>query len=320
MVRGALDRGHVVTLFNRGNNEERFPELEQLVGDRDGELGALEGRRWDAVVDTSGYVPRHVEDSARLLKAGGTPHYLFISTVAVYDIRPGGVIDEDAPLATMADPAVEKVTGETYGPLKALCEQAVQRHYPNASTLLRPTYIVGPGDTTDRFAHYLERPLAGGTMAAPGPQDLPLAYVDVRDLAAFTVRALEQAVYGRYNIVDAPGAATTGEMMRRSLAASGADVDLAWITHEFLHEQGLAGNGQPGFPMIVDPVEYGGLRQISHAAAVARGFRNRSFADTFDATWDWWSSLPAERRANRRKVLPVEAEQRWIAARETADT
>lgn len=318
MVRQALDRGHEVTLFNRGKNDDLFPELEQLTGDRDGKLHALEGRRWDAVVDTSGYVPRHVDDSARLLKAGGTPYYLFISSVAAYEKQADGAMDEDSPLATMPDPTVEEVNGETYGPLKVLCEQAVLRHYPDDSTILRPTYIIGPGDTTDRFSHYLERPLAGGTMAAPGPEDASLPYVDVRDLAAFTVMSLERKISGRYNMVNAQGAATTGEMMRRSLAASGADVELAWISYPFLHAHGLAGDDSPGFPMFSDTVEYGGFSHLSQAAAVAKGFRNRPFAETFDAHWNWWSSLPADRRANRRKVLPVEIEQRWIEALKSA--
>lgn len=318
MVRQALDRGHQVTLFNRGKNDELFPELEQLTGDRDGKLQALEGRRWDAVVDTSGYVPRHVDDSARLLKAGGTPYYLFISSISAYEKQADGAMDEDSPLATMPDPTVEEITGETYGPMKALCEQAVLRQYPDASAILRPTYIIGPGDTSDRFSHYLERPLAGGTMAAPGPEDAALSYVDVRDLAAFTVLALENRTSGRYNMVNAPGAATTGDMMRRSLAASGAKIELVWISYPFLHAHGLAGEDSPGFPMVSDPVEYGGFDHLSQAAAVAKGFKNRPFAETFDAHWDWWSSLPAERRAGRREVLPVDVEQQWIAAWKSA--
>lgn len=320
MVQGAIDRGHEVTLFNRGSKEESFPQLEKLVGDRDGKLDALEGRRWDAVVDTSGYVPRHVDDSARVLKAGGTPHYLFISTVAVYQRSNEAGLDENAALQTMSDPTVEKVDGDTYGPLKVLCEQAAAKHYPEALTILRPTFIVGPGDTTDRFAHYLERPLAGGIMAAPGPQDSPLAYVDVRDLADFTVRTLEQQIYGRYNMVNAKGAATTGEMMRRSLELSGAKVDLAWISYEFLREHDLAGDKQPGFPMFVDPNSFGGLPLLSQAAAVAKGFGNRSFADTMKVTWDWWSSLPAERRAGRRPGLTPEVEKTWIDAWREAQT
>lgn len=314
MVQQAVDAGHTVTLFNRGNRSERFPDLEQLVGDRDGQLDALAGRAWDVVIDTSGYLPRHVDDSAKLLKAGGTPHYLFISTVAVYEKQASGAMDEQSPLATLADPTTETIDGDTYGPLKGLCEAAVKRHYPDAHTILRPTFIIGPGDHTDRFAHYLERPLAGGTMAAPGPQDAPLAYVDVRDLAAFTLLAAEQPIAGTYNMVNAPGAATTGELMRRSLAASGADVELAWISYDFLQSHGLLVDEEAGYPMFVNPLEYGGFHNMSQSAAVARGFRNRPFAGTFDATWAWWSSQPAERRAERRQPLSAEVEKTWVEA------
>lgn len=317
MAEYALARGHTLTFFNRGKtNPGVLPSVERIQGDRNGQLDGLKGRQWDAVIDNSGYLPRQVRASAELLHRS-VPYYLFISSVSVYASF-AQANDEDSPVGTLADPTVEKIDGETYGPLKALCEQALLRHYPDDSTILRPTYIIGPGDSTDRFAHYLERPLAGGTMASPGPEDLNLSYVDVRDLAEFTVKSVEDKIRGRYNIVNPPGTTTTGDMMRRSLAASGARVDLAWISYPFLHAHGLAGGANPGFPMVTDTVEYGGSNHFSQAAALAKGFRNRPFAETFDAHWAWWSSLPAERRANRRKVLPVEVEQRWIEAFKSA--
>jgi 2'-hydroxyisoflavone reductase len=310
MVQRALDRGHTVTLFNRGNNADEFPDLEQLLGDRDGKLGALEGRQWDAVVDTSGYVPRHVDDSARLLAAGGTPHYLFISTVAVYDKFDTPGMDESAPLATLADPTVEEVTGETYGALKVLCEQAVLRHYPEAHTILRPTYIVGPGDHTDRFIYYIDRPLAGGRMPVPGPQSLAINYVDVRDLAEFTIRSLEERINGIYNMVNAPGGTTFGDVMRESRAASGAYLGLVWITAEFMREHGLEWQ----FPMSPNPLESPANGHLSQAAAIAQGFTNRPFAETVKATYDWWMAQPAERRQKKQDVLPLEVQEAWLKA------
>ena len=152
MVRRALERGHRVTLFKRGrSNSGLFPEVETLIGDRDGQLQALEGRRWDAIIDNSGYVPRHVRDSASLL-SGAAEQYLFISSISAYGSFEGPVIAEDRTLATMDDPSTEAVTNETYGPMKALCEQAVSESFEGQVTIVRPGFIVGPGDNTDRCA------------------------------------------------------------------------------------------------------------------------------------------------------------------------
>ena len=310
MVRLAVERGHKVTLFNRGHNADEFPDLEQLIGDRDGKIEVLEGRKWDAVVDNSGYVPRHVDDSARLLAAGGTPHYLFISTVSVYaNLAPPGM-DESAPLATIPDPNVEEVTGETYGALKALCEQAVQKTYPSAYTILRPTFIIGPGDHTDRFIYYIDRPLAGGRMPVPGPQSLAMNYVDVRDLAAFTIRSLEEGINGTYNMVNPPGNTNFGDVMRESLAASGAKPELVWITPDFMKEHGLDWQ----FPMCPYPPEASGHGHVSQAAAVSKGFTNRPFTETVKATYDWWMEQTPERRLEAAKSLPMDVQEAWLKA------
>lgn len=154
MVREALRRGHSVTLFNRRRtNNALFPDLETIKGDRADDLTGLEGRSWDAVIDNSGYVPRHVENSARLL-APNVGYYLYISTVAVYaDFT--RVNDENAPLATLEDESIEEVTRQTYGPLKALCEKRVTAEIDSDRlSIIRPTYICGPGDHTDRFTYY----------------------------------------------------------------------------------------------------------------------------------------------------------------------
>jgi 2'-hydroxyisoflavone reductase len=181
MVRRALERGHTVTLFNRGKtNEDLFPDLETLIGDRDGKLQALEGKRWDAVIDTSGYVPRHVRDSANLLK-NGSRQYLFISSVSAYAKFDKPNITEDDPGGTIADTTVEKITGETYGPLKVLAEKAVQQAFPNGATIVRPGYIVGPGDSTDRWTYWPVRVAAGGEMIAPGEPSYPIEIIDARD-------------------------------------------------------------------------------------------------------------------------------------------
>src|SRR5690606_15039019 len=201
MVREALRRGHEVSLFNRGKtDDDLFPDLETFIGDRNGQLGALEGHEWDAVIDNSGYVPRHVADSARML-ADAASHYLFVSSISAYaSFKVAN--DEDSPLATMPDESVEEVTNETYGPMKALCEKkAAQEFGKDRVTILRPTYICGPGDRTDRYTYWPVRTLRGGRMLWPGSPSDPIQIIDVRDLANFTVDCVEQRITGTYNTV-----------------------------------------------------------------------------------------------------------------------
>ena len=168
LVEELEQRGHEITVFNRGTQDmSRFPHIEKLKGDRDGDLSALEGRTWDAVIDTSGHLPRVVEASSRLL-AGAANHYIFISTVGVYANFHTLGIDEEYPLAVLEDPETEEITLETYGGLKASCERVIQSYFPDKSVIVRPGLIVGPGDTTDRFTYWPRRMQEGGDVLAPG--------------------------------------------------------------------------------------------------------------------------------------------------------
>jgi 2'-hydroxyisoflavone reductase len=157
LVESALERGHEVTLFNRGlRNPDLFPQVERLRGNRDGNLEALKGRSWDAVLDTSGFVPRIVGASAELL-APVTNLYVFISTISVYAGFSQPHFDENAPLDKLEDETIEEITGESYGPLKALCEKAVRQALPDKSLIIRPGLIVGPHDLSDRFTYWPRR-------------------------------------------------------------------------------------------------------------------------------------------------------------------
>ena len=182
-MESALARGHEVTLFNRGqHNPNLFPNVEKLRGDRNGDLSALEGRQWDAAIDTCGFVPRIVRASAELLR-NSVKHYTFISSISVFAQIDKAGLDEDAPLATLKDETVEEVTNETYGALKALCEQAVEQTMPGRTLIVRPGLIVGPDDPTDRFTYWPVRTARGGEMLAPGRPDQATQIIDVRDLA-----------------------------------------------------------------------------------------------------------------------------------------
>jgi 2'-hydroxyisoflavone reductase len=327
MVRACLDQGHQVTLFNRGKrNNDLFPDLETIIGDRDPDVGeglsGLENRKWDVVVDTSGYLPRHVNASAELL-ANSASQYLFISTVSVYaDFSIVGM-DETAPLATLDDPSTEKITGETYGGLKVLCEQAVEKHFKDRTTIIRPTYIVGPGDHTDRFIHYIHRPMLGGRMAVPGKRDNPVEYIDVRDLASFVEHSLSGNVTGIYNAVSKPSAANFGKLMDLSLQLSKPEVELVWIDGEFLAQQKeKMGDDFASFPMWhnMDDPESAGIGTVSQARAVEAGLTNRAFEETVKDTYQWWIDQPEERRANRRVLISPEFESALLAAWDARQT
>ena len=237
MVREFLRRGHEVTLFNRGRtNNTLFPDLVTLIGDRDDGLDALKRRSWDAVVDNSGYVPRHVADSAKLLSLAAE-HYVYISTISAYAslAKP---IDEDAPLGTLADETVEEVTAETYGPLKALCERrAAQEFDSDRLTILRPTYICGPGDRTDRYTYWPVRTMRGGKMVWPGTAADEIQIIDVRDLANFTVDCVEQKTLGTFNTVTPVGSFTMGQLLDDSLKVTAAETEPVWVDYAFIEKQ-----------------------------------------------------------------------------------
>ncbi len=312
MVREALRRGHDVTLFNRGKtNNTLFPDLESLIGDRDNELDALKGGKWDAVVDNSGYVPRHVADSARLLSPA-VAHYLFISSISAYASF-AKANHEDSPLATMPDETVEEVTGETYGPMKALCEQRAAAEIGEGRlTILRPTYICGPGDHTDRFSYWPVRTMKGGEMLWPGIPGDKTQIIDVRDLANFVVDAVEQRITGTYNMVTPAGSYSMGDLLADSIAVTGTEVNPIWVSAEFIKQHNL-GEGR-SLPIWASPDgEYAGVALVSGERAAAKGLHNRPVKETARDLISWWKTLPEDRTQNIRAGLSAEREAEMLA-------
>ncbi len=312
MVREALRRGHDVTLFNRGKtNNALFPDLESLIGDRDNGLDALKGGKWDAVVDNSGYVPRHVADSARLLSSS-ISHYLFISSISAYASL-AEANDEDSPLATMPDETVEEVTGETYGPMKALCEQmAAAEIGDDRLTILRPTYICGPGDHTDRFSYWPVRTMKGGEMLWPGAPGDKTQIIDVRDLANFVVDTIEQRITGTYNTVTPAGSYSMGDLLADSTAVTGTEVNPTWVSAGFIEAQKLSERN--ALPIWAPPSgEYAGVALVSGERAAARGLRNRPVRETARDLISWWKTLPEDRTENIRAGLSAEREAEMLA-------
>ena len=312
VVRRALDAGHRVTLFNRGQtNPHLFPELEKLRGDRNTDLRALEGRRFDAVIDTSGYLPRQVRASAELLADSG--QYLFVSSVSVYaEQGKAGLRTSDA-VARHPDPGSEDVQ-RYYGPLKALCEQAARAAMPDKVTVVRPGLIVGPGDPSDRFSYWPVRLDRGGEVLAPGRPSDPVQFIDARDLADFMVTLLERRRVSTYNAVGPRDRTSLEMLLREGIRALAASVELTWVSAEFLAAQGVAPWTQ--LPVWVPPEhpEVGGLGQVRGDEAFADGLEPRPVAETMRDTLAWWKQLPQTRRDEPRAGLAPAREAELLAA------
>ena len=313
MVREALRRGHKVSLFNRGRtNNELFPDLALYKGDRDAGLDALKGHKWDAVIDNSGYVPRHVDDSTKMLRDASS-HYVFVSTISVYESFETAN-DEDSSLGKLEDETEEEVTGDTYGPLKVLCEKRARENIAaDDLTILRPTYICGPGDKTDRFTYWPIRTARGGEMLWPGKPADPIQIIDVRDFATFTLDAVERKIAGIFNTVTPAGAYTMGDLHDDSLAISAADMRAVWVDAEFIESQELGERGN--IPIWSAPTgEWGKVAFVDGSRANAAGLHNRPMRETARDALAWWKTQPAERTAEPRAGLSPELEAELLAS------
>jgi 2'-hydroxyisoflavone reductase len=228
----ALAAGHEVTFFNRGRtNPELYPEVERLVGDRAGELDALRGRSWDAVLDTCGYLPGTVRASASALADSGT--YCFVSSISVYrDFAK--VNDEESPVAELGDLPADEVTDESYGPLKALCEDAARDVFGARALVVRPGLIVGPYDPTGRFTYWPHRIARGGEVLAPAPPESPTQVIDVRDLGRWIVELCARRASGTYNATH-PGVSLK-ELLATCREVVSSDAEITWVSPEFLVE------------------------------------------------------------------------------------
>ena len=304
----ALERGHDVTLFNRGQTRpELFPDLEKLRGDRDGDLSAIEGRSFDAVVDTSGYVPRVVAQTIDAL--GDVGHYGFVSTISVYaDVSTPPT--EESPVAELEEPTEEVV--QAYGELKADCEDVVRERFPGAF-VPRPGLIVGPWDPTGRFTYWPRRLAAGGRVLAPAPPQADAQVIDVRDLAAWIVRAAEDGLAGTYNAVDRPLARSA--LFEACRAVSGSDARFEWVDPTFLVEHEV-GEWMELPLWLADPA-YAGMLSVDPARAFAAGLETRPLEDTVRDTLAWVRSgeAPSEPPAGLGRDKEQRVLDAWLSKR-----
>ena len=312
IVKTAQERGHTVTLFNRGNNSEVFPELEQLTGDRNEDLSALEGRTWDAVIDVSAYFPQQVADVVELLK-DAVEHYTLVSSIAVYADLSKVHQDENAPVERLENPpqAGEEM-GEAYGGLKVLCEQTLKEAMPERALVIRPGLVVGPYDQTDRFTYWVHRVAQGGEVLAPNAPEYPVQFIDARDLAEFILQGVETSRTGTFNVVEDPGRFTLGELLRGAKEVSGSDAQVTWVSEAFLLEQNVTPWSE--LPLWV-PAEDSGLMRTSNHRAREAGLSTRPLAETVRDTLAWSRTRPAdvERKAGLSGEREAELLRAWQA-------
>jgi 2'-hydroxyisoflavone reductase len=283
LVTSALSKGHQVTIFNRGiHNPDLFPEVERIRGDRNKDLDKLNGKKWDAVIDTCGYIPGIVRKSAEALK-NSTELYIFISSISVYKDFSKSGINEDSETGTLKDESTEEITGETYGPLKAHCEKEVRFIFKDKSLIIRPGLIVGPDDPTDRFTYIPHRIHKGGEVLVPDT-DSNAQFIDVRDLAKWIIKLAEERRSGVFNATGPENKLKLRDIFLRCNEINGNKAQLISIEEKFLLENGV----QPWMeiPLWV-PAEDSGINEVDISRALNAGLKFRKPEDTLRDTLEW---------------------------------
>jgi 2'-hydroxyisoflavone reductase len=320
----ALARGHEVTIFNRGKRPApEWPgEVEQLLGDRaTGDLKSLAGRKWDVCIDNPTSTPSWVRDAGGVLK-DNVGHYLFISTISVYaDGAKAGIKEEHAVAPYKGRDAMAE-TRETlmadienlYGPLKALSEAEAKKQFGEAVTIVRPGYIVGPRDETDRFTYWPLRVAAGGEVLVPGDGRDPVQIIDARDLAEWMIRLAENRTTGTFNAVGPDYTLEMDEMVHGCHAVTGGRTEFTHVPVEFIEKHQREADG--GFPIWVprSGSPYSGYGSVDNARAIAAGLTFRPLATTVADLLAWFRAQPAARQADVRAGMKREREAELLQA------
>jgi 2'-hydroxyisoflavone reductase len=300
-VEEAVAAGHEVTLFNRGRTRpELFPQVARIRGDRSADLSALAGRTWDAVFDPSCYLPRVARMSAEAA-ASFAPHYTFISSLSVYADETAVGQDETGPLATIDDPTVEEVTGETYGALKVLSEREVQRVHGDRALILRPGFICGPYDNIDRMPYWLRRMERGGDVLAPERPDFPVQLIDARDIARFALAMAERRAGGVFNLCAPQEPYRFGDLLDVAARTVGGSGRFIWVSLEFMLEHGLS--EWEAVPWWVPPAELA-FSRFDASRALAAGLRIRPIEESFRDCWAWDRTRAGESLRSDRGLAP----------------
>lgn len=288
MVEAAQERGHEVTLFNRGStNADAFPGTERIIGDRTKDVSALKGRHWDAVIDVCGYWPKAVAPLCEALKEN-VGRYVFVSSISVYsDESPIGLTEDTGVLLRDADPEIEELKMEMYGALKVLCEETVAKHFGDRALIVRPGLVSGPGDHSDRFTYWPLRFMRPGPFLAPDCKNAPVQIIDGRDLGAFTVLATEKGLNGAYHAAGPTPAMSFGRFIEAGVNVGGGTAEPVWTPCAMLTEQGVEPwSDLPALASLTGEVSP--LSMVDNSKAVTAGLALRSIEQTTLDTIDWW--------------------------------
>ncbi|HYJ69183.1 MAG TPA: NAD-dependent epimerase/dehydratase family protein [Nocardioidaceae bacterium] len=298
IAEAALAAGHDLTLLHRGKSKpDVLTDAEHLLADRDGDLSILDGRSFDATVDVCAYWPRQVRSLAGALGDRGGQH-VYISSVSAYrdTDRPGG--DESIPLATLdpgADPDDIEMSETTYGPLKALCEQAaVDAYGADRVTIVRPSYVVGPYDPTGRFTWWVDRIARGGPVLCPGPADSPMQLIDARDQGAWVVRLVESGTTGAFHSCSPEPPWSFADMVDAIAETLDAKIEPVWVGGPALRAEGVDGGDLPLWSEGADEQ----VLALDASAARASGLTPRPVAETIRDTAQWMASASWQREGS----------------------
>jgi 2'-hydroxyisoflavone reductase len=319
LVNAATAKGWTITLFNRGKSDPTiFPDLEQIHGDRNtDDVKMLGGRKWDAVIDTSGYFPKQVRSAAAVL-GPNVGQYVFISSISAYRLPMKAGLDESAPIATLPPgtdvDAIDKVTEGNYGALKYLCEVEAGKAWPKRALNIRPGYIVGIRDGSDRFTYWPVRVEKGGEVLVPGRPSDPIQFIDVRDLGDWTIRMVEAGTCGTWHATGPKERLGMGPFLEAVKRATGSNATFTWVDEKAMTELKLNVDGGD-FPIWASPTgEEGGASDVSVARALKAGLTFRPLESTVKETLSWWKTLPEKRRAELRAGITPEREVAALAA------
>jgi 2'-hydroxyisoflavone reductase len=325
LVNAALKNGHEVTLFNRGRkySDDEIETVEQIHGDRNSDLDKLDGRRWDAVIDTCGYLPQTVKMSAEFLR-DAVNQYVFISSGSVYaDVsRPN--YDETTKIAQLNEQQkkeVEKidpkgeltgpVLGEYYGALKALCEQEAEKAMPGRALNVRAGMIVGAFDPTDRFTYWVMRAAKGGKILAPGTPENFIQLIDASDLSKWIIKMIEKNETGIYNATSKPFELTFGKMLGEIKTASRSDAEFVWVSEEFLNHEKVAPWSEMPFYLSESNEEIKNFLTMNVDKALEKGLRFRPLSDTIRETLNWRQTKSDELKAGITAEREAELLNKW---------
>ena len=318
MVRYAVERGHEVTIFTRGKTKADIPGVEHLIGDRSGDLDALNGRTWDVCLDNNARDYRWVQLTTDLLK-DNVEHYLFVSSISAYAGEATGYeyfenpwtnppLNANSPLAFAPDD-FEAGQELPYGQSKTMAEKLTNAAFPGRSTVVRPGFIVGPGDPSDRFTYWPVRIDKGGEVLAPGDGTDPVQIIDVRDLCEWMVRLVENSTYGSFNGVGIGSPLSMAEMLYGIRAVTSSHVEFTWVPIPFLMENDVQSYSDMPIWIPGDPFSF-----IDNSLAMASGLIFRPLAVTAKDTLDWHKTRPAEEQAELRIGIRPDREKQVLAA------